>query len=537
MAIREAPMVDWTGRFAQLTADEAALTARQLEELGQAAWFIGRNDVTARAWERAHLRYLDDRDLLSAVRCAFWLGFTLSEHGERVRAQAWMARLFELCERSPEEAATDAFAALCRAQATYATGGIRESEEGYRTAVQLAVTADEPDLEVLAIMGLGRALMTTGRFEEGVACMDRVMLSIGGGRVTDRAAGPAYCAVIASLLARGDVERARVWTRDLGDWCDAQRGLEPFRGECTLHRATMMQLGGEWVAAAAAADSVCRSEDRPETVANAWYRLADVHRVAGRAANARDAYRQAALLGREVQPGLALLHREAGELDTAWAGLERARAVGADPATRAEILSAAVTVALDRRQVASARIAADELRHCADITQTLYLRAMSTRADGEVAAAENRPAEAFALLRAAWLHWRRLDAPHDAALTRVAMGRAARAAGDEEGALLEFDAARGALEALGAAPDLARLERAAAEAPTTSPALAGLSRRESEVLDLVAHGLSNRRIAERLFLSERTVARHVGNILAKLDVPSRSAATALAFEHGLVSRS
>jgi DNA-binding NarL/FixJ family response regulator len=117
------------------------------------------------------------------------------------------------------------------------------------------------------------------------------------------------------------------------------------------------------------------------------------------------------------------------------------------------------------------------------------------------------------------------------------MGRAARAAGDEEGAQLEFDAARAVFESLGAVPDLARLERVASAASGAAVAEVGLSRREREVLELVAEGLSNRRIAERLFLSERTVAHHVGSILAKLDVPSRSAATAYAFEHGLVPAS
>ena len=99
MAIREAGVVDWTGRYEELTAREAALAGDELDELGQAAWFVGRDDVSVRAWERAHLRYLDDGDLAAAVRCVFWLGFTLSEHGDEVRAGAWMARLIELCGR------------------------------------------------------------------------------------------------------------------------------------------------------------------------------------------------------------------------------------------------------------------------------------------------------------------------------------------------------------------------------------------------------------------------------------------------------
>ncbi|VXB81210.1 Helix-turn-helix transcriptional regulator [Microbacterium sp. 8M] len=534
MAIRGAPVVDWTGRFDDLVAREALLDATELDELGQAAWFTGRDDVSARAWERAHLAFLDAGDLAAAVRCVFWLGFTLSEHGDEVRARTWMGRLFELCGRPDGDERTEPFQALCRAVARFAQGDLEGSVPLYREASALAAAVGDDDLDALATMGLGRSLVRIGRAEEGFDCLDRVMLMIGSDRVSDRAAGPAFCAVVASLLARGDLERARVWTRDLGDWCDSQRGLEPFRGECTLHRATVMQLGGEWAAAARAAEQVCGTEKRTETLGNAWYRAAELHRIAGRAAAARDAFRQAAALGRDVQPGLALLHRDAGELDSAWAGLARARATMGGPAERAEVLAATVAVALDRGRLADARAAAEELTECAAAFDTLCLRAQAAQARGEVALRDGHPDEALPLLRAAWLDWRRLDAPHQAALVRVDIGAAARAAGDEEGALLEFDAARAVLEGLGAVPDLARLERlAAASAPaSTDP---GLSRREREVLELVARGWSNRRIAERLFLSDRTVARHVGSILSKLGVPSRSAATAYAYAHGLVA--
>ncbi|MDR7184271.1 ATP/maltotriose-dependent transcriptional regulator MalT [Microbacterium trichothecenolyticum] len=531
MAIREAGVVDWTGRYEELTAREAALAGDELDELGQAAWFVGRDDVSVRAWERAHLRYLDDGDLAAAVRCVFWLGFTLSEHGDEVRAGAWMARLVELCGRADATPATDAARALCVAVGTFARGEVAASIPLFHAAIERADAAADADGVTLGAMGLGRALLATGRMEEAFAEIDRVMLLIADGRVSDRAAGPAYCAAIASLLGRGDIERARVWTRELGDWCDAQRGLEPFRGECTLHRAGVLQLGGEWEAAASAIDDVCATEKRGETLANAWYRAADLHRVAGRSGPAREAMRRAASLGREVQPGLALLHRDTGDLGGAWAGLEAARTTPHEPVMRAEMAAAAVRVALDRGRLSDAAAAADDLRACAATFDTRYLRALSSRADGEVALAEGRAPEALALLRASWAAWRRLDAPYDAALTRISIGAAIRDIGDAEGAELEFDAARGVLEGLGAIPDLARLERvAAARGAASDP---GLSRREREVLALVARGWSNRRIAEHLFLSERTVARHVGSILAKLGVPSRSAATAYAFEHGL----
>ncbi|MBW9120255.1 helix-turn-helix transcriptional regulator [Microbacterium trichothecenolyticum] len=534
MAIREAGVVDWTGRFEELTAREAALAGDELDELGQAAWFVGQDDVSVRAWERAHLRYLDDGDLSSAVRCVFWLGFTLSERGDEVRGGAWMGRLMELCARDDATPVTEAVRALCIAHGAFARGDVEAAVPLLRQAVERADAAADVDTFTLATMSLGRALMMAGRIDDAIRELDRVMLLIADGRVSDRAAGPAYCAVIASLLGRGDVERARVWTRELGDWCDSQQGLEPFRGECTLHRANVLQLGGEWQAATTAAEEVCATEKRSETLANAWYRAADLHRVAGRPTAARQALRQAAALGRAVQPGLALLSRDAGDLAGAWAGLESARAAAVEPAVRAEVLAAAVRVALDRGRLSDAAAAAHELSACATAFDTLYLRGLSSRADGELALAQGRAAEALPLLRASWAAWRRIDAPYEAALTRVAIGAAIRAIGDAEGAELEFDAARGVLEGLGAIPDLARLERVAAAAPVAASD-PGLSRREREVLALVSRGWSNRRIAEHLFLSERTVARHVGSILAKLGVPSRSAATAYAFEHDLAA--
>jgi ATP/maltotriose-dependent transcriptional regulator MalT len=536
MAIRETAVVDWTTRFDELAAREASLAGDELDEYGQAAWFVGRDDVSVRAWERAQLRFLEDGDLTSAVRCVFWLGFTLSEHGDTVRSGAWMGRLMDLCARDDATPATDAARALCVAVGTFARGEAEASIPLFHTAIGRADAAADADALALATMGLGRALLANGQPEAAFAQLDRVMLLIADGRVSDRAAGPAYCAVIASLLGRGDVERARVWTRELGDWCDAQHGLEPFRGECTLHRATVLQLGGEWDAATTAIDLVCRTEKRAETLANAWYRAGELHRVAGRPAAAREALRRAAALGREVQPVLAMLHRDAGDLTGAWAGLEAARATVVEPAARAEVLAAAVRVALDRGRLEDARAAAADLRGCAAVFDTLYLQALSSRSDGEVALAEGRAGDALAALRRSWAAWRRLDAPYEAALTRVAIGRAIREIGDDEGAELEFDAARVVLDGLGAIPDLARLERAAA-APSVGGAGSdpGLSRREREVLTLVARGWSNRRIAEHLFLSERTVARHVGNILAKLGVPSRSAATAYAFEHDLAT--
>ncbi|WP_344058195.1 response regulator transcription factor [Microbacterium pumilum] len=526
---------DWTARFEDLSRDEAAggLSAQGLDDLGLAAWFIGRAKESERAWDAAHLAYLEAGDVDAAIRCAFWIGFTLSEEGDGIRGGAWMARVFELCQSDAAGRGSEALVAICRSVAAFGRGRIDESADLAQKAVAIARATRDADAEVLATMSLGRALVAIGRIEDGFAQMDQVMLMISSHHVSDRVAGPAYCAVIASCLARWDVDRARVWTRDLSSWCDAQEGLKPFRGECSVLRAVVLRVGGEWEEATRTLTEVAAHERRPETRENAVYGLAELHRLAGRRGEAEAAYRLAADLGREVQPGLGLLRRDQGDSVTARSGISRALEAAGEPNRRADLLAAQVELEAAHGDLDTAERAAADLGALATALDTVYLRAQADRARAIVLVARDDSAAALPLLRRSWAAWRSLDAPYEAALTRMQLGRAARASGDEEGAQLEFDAARSTLAMLGAAPDLDRLERIASPVPPS--AAGGLTPRESEVIRLIARGLSNRAIANELFLSERTVARHVSNILAKLALPSRAAATAFAFEHGMTT--
>jgi ATP/maltotriose-dependent transcriptional regulator MalT len=447
-------------------------------------------------------------------------------------AAAAPSRLAELGAMGAPTAFGDAAVALAEGSAAFGQGRLDESIALCERAAASARAAGDLDVEVLATMSLARSLVFSGRVVEGFASMDRVMLAVASGRVGARAAGPAYCAVIASCLERWDVERARVWTRDLSEWCDAQRGLEPFRGECSVNRASVLQVLGEWDEATATLTEVCDRERDARTLEYAYYGLGELCRLVGRRAEAETAYRRAAELGREVQPGLALLRRDAGRFPAARSGIARALEASPPPGTRAELLAAQVELEVEHGDWDVAARAASELRVMADTLGTIYLRAQADRAEARLLIGTDAPEQAIPLLRESWAVWRRLEAPYEGAVTRVLMGRANRAFGDEEAAQLEFDAARTVLGELGAVADLDRLERIAAE-PGRPTASAGLTKRELEVLRLIAGGWSNRQIANELFLSERTVARHVSNILGKLDLPNRAAATAFAFEHRL----
>ena len=199
---------------------------------------------------------------------------------------------------------------------------------------------------------------------------------------------------------------------------------------------------------------------------------------------------------------------------------------------RARLLGAMVEVALAADDLSAARAAADELGGIAQAADAPLLAAHAQHSEGAVALAEGDARRALGVLRAAWSAWQEIEAPYEAAKVRVLIGSACRALGDEETAEMEYDAARWIFQELGAAPDVAHVQKLSRRAPRQAPG--GLSLREVQVLRLVAAGKANRAIAEELFLSEKTVHRHLSNIFTKLGVGSRAAATAYAFQHDLV---
>jgi DNA-binding CsgD family transcriptional regulator len=224
-----------------------------------------------------------------------------------------------------------------------------------------------------------------------------------------------------------------------------------------------------------------------------------------------------------------LLRPARGRVDLALPAIRRALDEAQDPITRSRLLPACVEILLEAEDVGAARAAADELAGIATRLDAAYLNALAAHTSGAVLLAEGDPRAALTTLRGAHRMWRDLGAPYQAARLRLLIAVACRNLGDGASAELEFAAAHSALEELGARPDLERLAQLAG-----SPRLGGLSRREREVLTLVAAGRTNRAIAAELFISEKTVARHVSNIFTRLGLSSRAEATAYAYRHGLV---
>ncbi len=521
----------WLDAFDLLTGahERVALAAPDLELLATCAFMLGRDDESVAWLERAHHRFLEDGETLRAVRCAAWIGMNLAIRGEIGPATGWLGRAQRLLE--PEgECAERGYLLLPGVFRHEAAGDFAAAAVVAEEAVRIAERFGDRDLFALAIQAQGYMLIKDGRVREGLALLDEGMVAVTAEVLSPIVTGIVYCGVILACQEVYEVRRAREWTRALADWWALQPEMVAFTGRCLVHRAEVLQLDGAW---RDALDEARRAGERFVETNNpaaglARYRQGELLRLQGEFAAAEQAYKDASAFGWEPQPGLAQLRLVQGRTDAAAAAIRRAEAATTLALERARLLPAFVEIMLAVGDVESARRACRELEEIAGMYESTMLAALVAHAEGAVRLADGDAQAALGALRRAGETWLALEAPYEIARTRVLVGEACRLLGDEEAADLEHEAARSIFERLGAKPDLARFE-----APATTAAH-GLSRRELEVLRLVASGKSNREIAAALVISEHTVARHVQNIFAKLRLSSRAAATAFAFEHDLV---
>jgi DNA-binding NarL/FixJ family response regulator len=524
----------WADSFAELSAArrEEPLDVEELERLAVAAYMVGRDDECEAAWMEAHREWLRRGEGERAARCAFWQALGLLFKGELAPAMGWVARGGRILEGARDESVAQAWLLMLTALPIMFQGDPEAAYSSFLDAGRIAERLGDADATTFARLARGQSLILQGRIDEGMPLLDEVMVAVTADEVSPRVAGIAYCQVIALCQTVFDLRRAKEWTERLSSWVDSQPDLVPYRGNCLVHRCEILQLQGAWQDALDAAQRACEWLSGPpawDSLGSAYYQLAEIQRLRGELEEAEESYRRASLSGREPEPGMALLRLAQGRIDLALPAIRRVLEEARDPIDRSKVLPAYVEILLEADDLAGARKAADELAGIAAQLDAPYLQALAAHASGAVLLSEGDSQAALTELRRAHNSWRELGAPHHSARVRTLIGLACLKLGDGATAELEFQAARHLFEELGAAPDLERVA-----AGGTRRAAAGLSPRENEVLTLVAAGKTNRAIAGELFISEKTVARHISNIFTKLRLSSRSEATAYAYKHGLV---
>jgi Response regulator containing a CheY-like receiver domain and an HTH DNA-binding domain len=517
---------------------QAELGVEDLELLAEAAQLTGRHEIAVSALERVFGLRASTRDLSTAAAAAFWLYSEFNYAGEFASAGGWMSRLRDLTQQLAAEQEPGwlhiVAAHQCLGQARY-----DDALAALTPALAQGREEGDVDLETFARLLIARSLLLAGHPTEGLPQLDDAMLRVTSGQTSPRMTSMLYCAAIGTCETEAwELSRALEWASALERWMASLPSLfgGPFLDNCRVYRASLKRRRGELAEARTELEDAARSlaDGAGVLVAgHAWYELGEVHRVLGEDDDAELAYRRAVSLGTGVHPGLALLRLRQGDAATGLSGLRRSLAEATRPQTRGHLLPALVTVALAAGQTDEAGSALAELEKLARAMGSSALDAELARSEGEVELSRGRPEAALSALRRSSEGWRQLRMPYETARTSQLIAQACRALGDDEGAQLELESAHEVFTQLGAGPDLDGIDAMLATQPAPSEHL-GLSARELQVLRLVASGRTNRSIALELFVSERTVHRHVSSIFDKLGVRSRTEAATYAAEHHLL---
>jgi LuxR family maltose regulon positive regulatory protein len=537
---------DWqAARAAFETALQAGDDPRSLEGLGLAAWWLDQADVVFDVRERAYRVYRERGDTQGAARMAVWLAWdTAAFRGEAAIAKGWLQRAHRLLDDRPESIEHAWLALRAGVFALLDDGDPEEAGRLASDAVRIGHKLGAVDYEMVGRALHGFARVTAGSVAEGLQELDEVNAAVLAGEMSDRVLiGLACCYLIAACERIHDFERAVQWCDRLKAFC-ARWGLRPLFAVCRSQYASVCMWRGAWEEAerelTSASDELAAS--RPAMTEEGLVRLGELRRRQGKLDEAlvlfeRCGSHHLATLGR------ANVVFDRGDYTTAADLVERhlRRLPATNRTERAAALELMVRVCLHQDRTDEAAQAASELEGIADDARTAPLRAMARLAAGLVAARSGDARVARAQLEDAVDLFKESGSPFETARARIDLAGVMLASGRTDAAVEEANRAVDELTPLGARREVERA-RAFLDAANAAPAAPsstvegrnGLTAREIEILRLISHGLNNQAIAERLFISDHTVHRHVANILGKLNLSSRSAAVAQAARRGLL---
>jgi class 3 adenylate cyclase len=447
-------------------AGPTGLAPADLERFADAAWWTGRLDQAIDLRERAYTGFSAAGNRLAAAKLALTLSWDHSGRGAFAVSHGWFGNGERLLEGEPESSEHGLLLLTRAITALFAEGNLQAAIADFERASEVGRRTGDRDTEVLAILGKGRALIKGGEVEPGLALLDQATAAAVCGELRPHSTGLVYCMTISSCQELGDYRRAAEWTEEANRWCDRLE-VSGFPGACRIHRAEIMRLRGDWPAAEAQAIAACEELHDFERgiTAGGYYEIGEIRRRRGDFAAAEEAYRTSDELGRDPQPGLALLRLAEGKVDAAVASIARTLEEVQEPLGRLPRLEAQVAVALAAGDPSTARRALDELEAIVDSykiggRRTPAFDAVVHLASGRIRLAEGDPEGATRCLQQARDGWHQVGAPYETAQARMSLGLAFRRGGDEDAATTELEAALRTFDRLGAKLDAARAREA-----------------------------------------------------------------------------
>jgi class 3 adenylate cyclase len=439
-------------------ADESGeLTADDLAMLGEASWWIGKLEDSIAARERAHTAYLSEGDKRTAAVMALTIA---NDHFAKLAhsiGAGWFNTAERLLENEPE-CAERGWLSMMHSLSALMIGDYEAALKEAEATLAIGTQYGDRDLQAFGLLFKGRALIGLGQVKDGLGLLDEATVAAVSGELRPFSTGMIYCVAISTTAELADYGRAGEWTEASTRWCERQ-SIAGFPGICRVHRAEIMRLRGAW---AEAEQEARRALTELQTfnlmfAAEGFYELGEIRLRMGDLAGAEDAFRQANELGREPQPGLALLRLAGGRVDAARSAMRRAlEDPSGDRLHRLRLLPAQVEIALAAADLDTARAAVEEMEQIGAVYDSSVLQATTLSARGALELAEGQPGPAIRSLRRGMRLWKEADLPYEAARARMVLGLALRADGDEDAAELELGAAKAAFEKLGAVLDLRR---------------------------------------------------------------------------------
>ncbi len=453
----------WREAFDLLTAADAStgLPPEDLETLAQAAWWTGRLDACIDARERAYRSYLDQANPRRASLMALELAHDFDFKRAGSIAKGWQSRAERHLAEVPESPEHGYLARRHRARAL-ARGDLDGALEHARREVEIGTRFGDRDLQAIGLHDQGSVRL---------ALIDEATVAAVGGELSPGPTAIVYCNTISACRDMADYRRAADWTAAAKRWCDRQH-ISGFPGMCRVYRAEILRLRGAWAEAELEARRACDElkEFCLDYAAGAFYELGEIRLRVGDLPAAEQAFRQAHELGRPPQPGLSLLRLAEGKVEAALTAIKSALDESTDRLGRARLLPALVEITLAAGDLTTAQAGTEELDGIAGAFRTPALQAAAASARGALQLARGDAPDAIRNLRRATRLWQEIDAPYEAARTRMLLAAAHRAAGDEEDAGLELEAAASTFDRLGAVPDARRAgELRAPGAPLGGP--------------------------------------------------------------------